>query len=187
MFIVNVKDMTAQAIHTKVYDKIRRKGFWYTLVYGFNKAAERENLWSCLRSYHRIIIGPWMACGDFNSVMDINEHMGGANDTRVHIIPLNKVTHDCHLFDLKATGAFFTWNNKHESGEKVYSRIDRVLINDDWIIEFRDSVVNFVPEGLFNHCPCLTNFEVQHHLRPKPFKYFNMWVLAMDFDNIVSN
>ncbi|XP_074271460.1 uncharacterized protein LOC141595394 [Silene latifolia] len=155
MFDVNVKDVTAQAIHSEVYDKFRRKTFWYTLVYGFNKAAERESLWNSIINYHRSINGPWM------------------------------VTQDCNLVDLKATGAFFTWNNKHETGDKVYSRIDMVLINDDWVTTFPDSVANFLPEGLFDHCPCLISLECSHQQRTKSFKYFNMWALSKEFDSTV--
>ncbi|XP_074283291.1 uncharacterized protein LOC141607842 [Silene latifolia] len=179
--------MTAQAIHSVVYDKLRRKDFWFTLVYGFNKAAERESLWSSIRTYHRTLIGPWMVCGDNNAIMAHNERIGGAQVSRADVLPLSKVTQDCHLVDLKATGAFFTWNNKHKSREKVYSRLDRVLINDEWINTFPDSVANFLPEGLFDHCPCLITLECLHQQRPKSFKYYNMWALSKDFDPAVSN
>ncbi|XP_074315004.1 uncharacterized protein LOC141651181 [Silene latifolia] len=185
LFTVNVKDMTDQVIHTEIYDKVRRKSFCFTLVYGLNKAAERESLWSCLRQYQRSILGPWMVCGDFNA-MSIDERIGGAKVTRADIVPLAEVIHDCQLFDLKAIGAFFTWNNKHKTGERVYSRVDRVLVNDDWINDYPDSVANFLPEGLFDHCPCLINFESQTLQKPKPFKYYKMCALAKDFDSIVS-
>ncbi|XP_074266117.1 uncharacterized protein LOC141588583 [Silene latifolia] len=187
MFDVNVKDVTAQAIHSEVYDKIRRKMFWYTLVYGFNKAAERESLWNSIRDYHRGINGPWMVCGDFNAILDYHERIGGAPVSYADVLPLAQVTQDCNLVDLKATGAFFTWNNKHENGDKVYSRIDRVLINDDWITTFPDSVANFLPEGLFDHCPCLISLECSLKHRTKSFKYFNMWALSKDFDSTVRN
>ncbi|XP_074299724.1 uncharacterized protein LOC141630876 [Silene latifolia] len=125
MFDVNVKNVTAQAIHSEVYDKFRRKMFWYTLVYGFNKAAERESLWNSIREHHRGINGPWMVCGDFNAILDYNERIGGAPVSYADVLPLAQVTQDCNLVDLNATGAFFTWNNKHEIDDKVYSRIDR--------------------------------------------------------------
>ncbi|XP_074297834.1 uncharacterized protein LOC141628615 [Silene latifolia] len=174
MFDVNVKDVTAQAIHSEVYDKFRSKMFWYTLVYGFNKAAERESLWHSIREYHMGINGPWMVCGDFNAILDYNERIGGAPVSYADVLPLAQVAQDCNLVDLKATGAFFTWNNKHEIGDKVYSRIDRVMINDDWITTFPDSVANFLPEGLFDHCPCLISLECSLQHRTKSFKYFNM-------------
>ncbi|XP_074306341.1 uncharacterized protein LOC141641583 [Silene latifolia] len=168
MFDVNVKDVTAQAIHSE--------------------AVERESLWNSIRDYHRGINGPWVVCGDFNAILDFNERIGGAPVSYADVLPLAQVTQDCNLADLKATGAFFTWNNKYETGDKVYSRIDRVMINDDWITTFPpDSVANFLPEGLFDHCPCLISLECSHQQRTKSFKYFNMWAFSKEFDSTVRN
>ncbi|XP_074306340.1 uncharacterized protein LOC141641582 [Silene latifolia] len=167
MFDVNVKDVTAQAIHSEV--------------------CREESLWNSIRDYHRGINGPWVVCGDFNAILDFNERIGGAPVSYADVLPLAQVTQDCNLADLKATGAFFTWNNKHETGDKVYSRIDRVMINDDWITTFPDSVANFLPEGLFDHCPCLISLECSHQQRTKSFKYFNMWAFSKEFDSTVRN
>ncbi|XP_074289061.1 uncharacterized protein LOC141614202 [Silene latifolia] len=186
MFIVDVKDVTAQTIHAEVQDKLRSRSFWITLVYGFNKAQERTGLWNSIRKYHRYVTGPWITCGDFNNVLAANERIGGAEVTRAEIVPMAKVVHECNFHDLKGNGSFYTWNNKHEHGGKIYSRIDRVLINDDWINMFPESVANFLPEGLFDHCPCLINFELQMVRRSAAFKYFNMWALAKNFEEVVS-
>lgn len=35
----------------------------------------------------------------------------------------------CDLQELKSPRAYFTWNNKKKRENRVYSRIDRVLIN----------------------------------------------------------
>ncbi|XP_074314772.1 uncharacterized protein LOC141650377 [Silene latifolia] len=129
---VDILDVKTQSIHTKVLDKISGAVFWFTVVYGFNKSAERDPLWDSLRSYHRLLNGPWLVAGDFNCIMAIQ---------------------DCHLADLGAKGAFFTWNNKHEYGSRVYSRLDRVFMNVDWMDMFFDSYAHFLPvaELSLNH------------------------------------
>ncbi|XP_074299769.1 uncharacterized protein LOC141630931 [Silene latifolia] len=115
-----------------------------------------------------------------------NERIGGASITNAEMRPLVQVVHDCQLEDLSAKGAFYIWTNKHEHGTKVCSRLDRMLINVDWMDCFPDSYVHFLPEGLFDHCPGLIHFEGEIHRRGKPFKYFNMWSLTPNYDNIVS-
>ncbi|XP_074289098.1 uncharacterized protein LOC141614238 [Silene latifolia] len=50
---------------------------------------------------------------------------------------------------------------------------------------YPESVANFLPEGMFDHCPCLINFEVQMVRRTAAFKYFNMWALAKNFEEVV--
>ncbi|XP_074289100.1 uncharacterized protein LOC141614240 [Silene latifolia] len=184
---VTVVDIQVQCIHTKVVDKVRRKEFWFTVVYGLNKLADREPLWASLRKYHSGINGPWMIGGDFNAIMDGHERIGGAPVTNAEIRPLYQVVHDCQLADLSAKGSFYTWNNKHECGTKVYSRLDRILINADWLLCFPDSFTHFLPEGVFDHCPGIVNFELPCQRRGQPFKYFNMWSLAPRYKDIVKS
>ncbi|XP_074267229.1 uncharacterized protein LOC141590547 [Silene latifolia] len=164
------------------------KGVWFyfTLVNGFNKAADRECLWIDMRRYAITVDGAWLVGGDFNSLMNVGERIGGANVTLVDILPMRTAIADCQLQEGKVIGSYFTWNNKHEDGTKVYSKIDRVLINDEWLQMFPDSVAHFLPEGLFYHCPCVINFTMASTKRQKSFKYFNMWALADNFEDVVS-
>ncbi|XP_074290417.1 uncharacterized protein LOC141617141 [Silene latifolia] len=158
-FDVEIIDVAVQSIHTKVLDKARRKEFWFTVVYGLNKQAERHPLWDSLRQYCKIVRGPWVVGGDFNAVMASNERIGGAHISHAEMAPLSQ----------------------------VYSRLDRVLVNVDWLDIFPDSFVHFLPEGLFDHYPGLVHLEGEVLRRGSPFKYFNMWSLAPDYDSIVRN
>ncbi|XP_074278034.1 uncharacterized protein LOC141601637 [Silene latifolia] len=101
--------------------------------------------------------------------------------------PLLQVVHECELADFRARGAFFTWTNKHEIGFKVYSRIDRMLINDEWAITFPDSYVHYIPESMFDHCPALIRLEGEGQRRGTSFKYFNMWSLSPHYESIIRN
>ncbi|XP_074315296.1 uncharacterized protein LOC141651483 [Silene latifolia] len=182
---VTIFDIQIQSIHTKVVDKVRRKEFWFTMVYGMNKLADREPLWDSLRKYHSGLNGPWLVGGDFNAIMASNERIGGAPITNAEMRPLSQLAHDCQLTDLSAKDSFYTWNNKHECGTKVYSRLDRTLINADWLCCFPDSFTHFLPEGIFDHCPGIVNFEIQSQRRGQSFKYFNMWSSAPGYKEIV--
>ncbi|XP_074271665.1 uncharacterized protein LOC141595601 [Silene latifolia] len=119
--------------------------------------------------------------------MTSNERIGGALITHAEMIPLAQVVQDCHIEDLGARGSFYTWTNKHEYGTKVYSRLDKVLVNVEWVTMFPDSYVHYLPEGLFDHCPGLIHFEGEIHRGGTPFKYFNMWSLAPEYDSIIRN
>ncbi|XP_074299917.1 uncharacterized protein LOC141631098 [Silene latifolia] len=159
LFEVDILDVSVQCIHSLVTDKVRKMKFWFTVVYGMNKAVEREPLWSSLRHYYLTVNGPWIVGGDFNTVLAGNERIGGAPITNAEMRPLLQVVHDCELADLGARGAFFTWTNKHETGSKIYRRIDRMLVNDECIIKFPNSYVHFLPEGMFDHYPALNGWK----------------------------
>ncbi|XP_074291861.1 uncharacterized protein LOC141618677 [Silene latifolia] len=184
-YVVDVRCITDQIIHSLVTDKARGTTFWFTLVYGFNKNKERESLWSKLHQISAGINAAWMVCGDFNSLMNTNERIGGAPVSWHDVLPMRHMLSLCNLVEVKSIGAFFTWNNKHESCSKIYSKIDRVFVNGDWLTSFPECFANFLPEGLFDHCPCVVQFRKDEPRRKPPFKYFNMWSLSDEFEATV--
>ncbi|XP_074289117.1 uncharacterized protein LOC141614254 [Silene latifolia] len=119
-----------------------------------------------LRSIHLRVNAPWLVCGDFNAICSVAERIGGTNVSRADILPMQNFLHDSNMHDMKATGSFFTWTNKHE---------------------YHGGYANFLPEGLFDRCPCVIHFEEKLIHRNIPCKYFNMWSMAPDFDQIVKS
>ncbi|XP_074305373.1 uncharacterized protein LOC141640492 [Silene latifolia] len=93
----------------------------------------------------------------------------------------------CSLEDVQATGALFTWSNKQEPTERVYSRLDRAIGNQEWLENFGDYVAHFHPEGLFDHCPCTMTDRRAEIRGRKSFKYFNMWGTAETFKGTVES
>ncbi|XP_074314439.1 uncharacterized protein LOC141649654 [Silene latifolia] len=91
----------------------------------------------------------------------------------------------CDIMDIQAQGSFFTWNNKQDPSTRVFSRLDRCLITNDWMQLYPDSYAYFMNEGMFDHSPivCFRRKDVQ--FRKASFKYFNMWGMDADFKTIV--
>lgn len=56
---------------------------------------------------------------------------------------------------MKYKGCFLTWNNKQEGGDRVFSKIDRVLCNEEWDEVFPEAITEFMPEGMFDHTPAI--------------------------------
>ncbi|XP_074306084.1 uncharacterized protein LOC141641313 [Silene latifolia] len=184
-YVVDVRCITDQLIHSKVFDKLRNISFYFTMVYGLNKDKERESIWDSLIHISRGIDTAWMVGGDFNSLLHLNERIGGVEVTWYDITPMRQMVDQCELMELKSTGSFFTWNNKQEVGTKVYSKLDRVLVNGEWLDDFPECLSHFLPEGLFDHCPCLIKFQTRGNKKGVPFKYFNMWAMSEDFQHTV--
>lgn len=65
------------------------------------------------------------------------------------------------------------------------SQIDRVMVNEDWVVKMPSSFVPFMPEGWLDHSPAVLNFDnlIQH--RAKQFKFFDMWGSNPEFKTIV--
>ncbi|XP_074300817.1 uncharacterized protein LOC141632141 [Silene latifolia] len=153
------------------------------MVYAFNGIHERAPLWEHLRKITGQVHEPWAIAGDFNCVMSVNERIRG-NATAAEMDPFRGCMEDCEVVDIAAIGSLYTWNNKQRLEERIYSRLDRFLVNKEWCDHFPDLYTHFLPEGYFDHSPCLIGSN-QRMKGKNSFKYFNMWGSSKDFLNIV--
>ncbi|XP_074314107.1 uncharacterized protein LOC141649312 [Silene latifolia] len=179
---VDVLEIDPQYIHIKVKERITGSEFIATYVYAFNKLEDRASLWNNL--VRICVAGPWVVLGDFNNVMYANERLGKAVKDD-EMLPFQNTVASCDLHDLHTTGAFFTWNNKQPSETRVFSRIDRVLVNGAWLTNCSDWFAHFQPEGSFDHCPCIISCGGICSVNKKPFKFFNMWTKVDEFKTVV--
>ncbi|XP_074315413.1 uncharacterized protein LOC141651609 [Silene latifolia] len=117
-FTVTIVKMSDQLISAKVNEVASGNEFMFTMVYGSNDEEDRINLWADLKQIKDTWNGPWCICGEFNNLLDFNERIGRPvhwND----ITDFRDCVDYCEVLDIKAQGAFFTWNNKQESGSRV--------------------------------------------------------------------
>uniref|UniRef100_A0A803PSJ0 Reverse transcriptase n=1 Tax=Cannabis sativa TaxID=3483 RepID=A0A803PSJ0_CANSA len=77
---------------------------------------------------------------------------------------------NCKMADLKYSGSFFTWNNKQKPEERIFSTIDRAMVNTHWINVFPSSEVVFLPELSFDHSPILVTIYEDRSYGKKPFR-----------------
>lgn len=103
-------------------------GFECTFVYGFSDQQSRNELWVGLRQIHSRCVGSWLILGDFNDVSNTEDRIGSMV-RRGEIAPMLSCLNECQVIDVKATGKYYTWSNKQEGEQRVFSRIDRVLAN----------------------------------------------------------
>ncbi|XP_020254186.1 uncharacterized protein LOC109831264 [Asparagus officinalis] len=157
-------------------------------IYGFNHLHTRKVLWSDLKSIHQTIGNtPWLLCGDFNATTRNEDKIGGCmlNDSDTE--DFRAFINDCQLAQLKTTGCFFTWNNKQDHGSRIWSKLDRVLINDNWIQSYNSSQVEFLVPKISDHSPGLITVSEESYQGKKPFKFFRMWAKHDCFLPTVSN
>ncbi|XP_048502930.2 uncharacterized protein LOC125498714 [Beta vulgaris subsp. vulgaris] len=147
-----------------------------------NKKKGRQELWKDIRSVASDS-QPWIIQGDFNALMCIEDRIGQSVRTR-EIVDMRTCMEDCHVRELKASGQFYTWNNKQEGLDRVFCKLDRVLGNDAWLDDWPLTEVTILAEGEFDHCPLLLK-SYTDHTKKKPFRFFNMWCKAESFHSTV--
>ncbi|XP_074283032.1 uncharacterized protein LOC141607579 [Silene latifolia] len=61
-----------------------------------------------------------------------------------------------------------------------------MLVNQEWLHSFPKFFAIFLPEGMFDHTPCLVSESPTLGSRKRSFKYFNIWCTASGFLDSVS-
>ncbi|XP_074303397.1 uncharacterized protein LOC141637889 [Silene latifolia] len=98
--------------------------------------------------------------GDFNCVLSAAERIGG-NTPSSEIDSFRSCVDDCGVIDITSVGSVFTWNNKQKPEARIYSRLDRFLINKDWSDHLHEAYAHFLPDGLYDHTPCIVSHSQQ--------------------------
>ncbi|MCH80895.1 LINE-1 reverse transcriptase like, partial [Trifolium medium] len=120
--------------------------------------------------------GRWCIVGDFNAVCKAEERVGvnsvdGATTTS-EIMEFQNFMEDLELVDLPLLGRRFTWY--HANG-RAMSRIDRILISDEWALRWGNDVLWVLPRDVLDHCPLILK-PSQEDWGPKSFRFINFWL-----------
>lgn len=126
----------------------------------------------------------WMIAGHFNCPLNFEDRIGRPI-RHGEIDSFRDFLNHCGLKDMSKIGCFFTWSNKQGGDHKVMSKIDRVLVNKEWMVQFPTSYSHFKPEGWLDHCPAITYLFEQDRRRSSSFKFYDMWGSHPQFQDIV--
>ncbi|XP_074300808.1 uncharacterized protein LOC141632130 [Silene latifolia] len=127
----------------------------------------------------------WILGGSLLSLLrDIEERLGPNPPSVTEMMAFNQCLLDCTLEDLHSFGCEHTWTNKREAIARVCSRLDRVISNPSWLIEYPNTQVNVLSSGISDHSPLLIT--VQDSYKPKKqFSYLNCWADHKEYDEVV--
>ncbi|XP_062080287.1 uncharacterized protein LOC133785043 [Humulus lupulus] len=144
-----------QAIDQLVNCEVKIKGVsqknYMTFAYGRNSLEERKGLWTQLALLEYSFLH-WLVVGDFNAVFEYDDRIGGRPVTELEV-------EDSHLWrayammsELRLNGSHYTWSNKQMEGTRIFSKLDRIFINELWIdaLPYSEARINW--DVIFDHC-----------------------------------
>ena len=144
-------------------------------VYADNRCIQRRKLWADLQVMSTSVKNaPWLVLGDFNATRYQHEKVGGDLGWPSTKEEFNNALNVAELEDLKYGGCQFTWSNKQSDGMAITTKIDRVLVNEKWIVSFPLSSANFCTRGTSDHSPMVISVSETKN-KGKPFRYFDFW------------
>ncbi|KAL0561777.1 hypothetical protein IC582_002218 [Cucumis melo] len=92
---------------------------------------------------------------------------------------------DADLVEPSVQGNWFTWTSKVQ-GSGMLRRLDRVLVNDEWLSAWPTMRINVLPWGISDHSPTLFYPSFQVNSRVVSFRFFNHWVEEPSFIEVVA-
>ncbi|KAK9725948.1 hypothetical protein RND81_05G179700 [Saponaria officinalis] len=139
-----------------------------SFVYASNDPTIRIGLWDSLRSLN--VTQEWLVLGDFNVVRDASERISISLPNLADILDFNSCLLSCGLVDLQST--------------RVWSKLDRALVNGAWFSNFGSPVVAFLPSGMSDHSSVLVSV-LPAHYRPLRFSFLNYWSSFPGFQSLI--
>ncbi|XP_075080165.1 uncharacterized protein LOC142165528 [Nicotiana tabacum] len=132
-------------------------------VYEMHTIQDMMILWEDLKGTMNGINGPSLIMWDFNTIMSIEDRVQG-----------NPVQ------EIENSEEKFKWTNNH-----VHSRIDRILVNGEWIQKWLAMEGIIMNPGFLDHCPLKITIDDTKQEGRRPFKFFNYLASHQNFDEIV--
>ncbi|XP_021769725.1 uncharacterized protein LOC110733967 [Chenopodium quinoa] len=144
---------------------------------------DRKQLWSGLKELI-VSITPWLCIGDFNSILGAPDRLNGAAFTDYETRDFQQCIDELALVEIKSKGASYSWSNKAHSGPRTCSRIDRGLVNQEWLNLYGHVEAIFLPPPHSDHSPIALDILPSQSGKGRPFRYLNC---LADHDNFLSS
>jgi len=122
----------------------------------------------------------WCLCGDFNAIRSRAERKGSTNRVD-YISEIRGSIDDKLLLDIPIVGKKYTWFN---SNGLEKSRIDRVLVTEEWMEKWPMSKQYVQRREVFDHCAIVVK-SMEKDWGPKPFRTIDAWLLEKGFGEMV--
>ena len=149
--LVDLLVVTDQSITYRI--RLDPATFYFNAIYACNKGVERRRLWNHLISLKSSLSDePWTLAGDFNIIAHHSESCTAALMVNSDNKEFTEAMHRLFVFDHVFSGPIFTWSNRQQDSF-ISRKLDRVLINDAWLLRFAHSYVEFLPPKVFDHRP----------------------------------
>jgi hypothetical protein len=151
-------------------------------VYGpSDDAAKPEFLRELLR-IRSVVVGPWLAIGDFNLIYEARDK-SNTNLNRRLMSLFRDAINACEFKELKLLGRRFTWSN--EQAVPTLVRLDRAFCNPDWDVLFNLARLQPLAMGMSDHCPIVLTCDSLLRRSPR-FRFEAFWPHVAGFADVVA-
>nr|XP_016504001.1 PREDICTED: uncharacterized protein LOC107822026 [Nicotiana tabacum] len=92
-----------------------------------------------------------------------------------------RMIEDYGFVDLGFYDPRYTWSNGRGQGSIVWKRLDRRLVNDNWLISYPTTSITNISSVESDHNPLLLEINVRQDTSKRYFMFLNYWVENENF------
>ncbi|KAK3212552.1 hypothetical protein Dsin_017258 [Dipteronia sinensis] len=124
--------------------------------------------------------------GDFNVSRRVDESIVSCSRITIDMEEFVKCLQASKLDDIRFSGFLHTWCNKRSNG-CISKKLDRVLVNNEWLFKFEHSEARFLPPRISNHCPSVVKLGLPGNKKYCPFEVLKFSTDGEDFLPLVES
>lgn len=146
-------------------------------VYGTPYRGEEEHFWNTLGEVISEWQNPWLIAGDLNEVAIPGEKFEGRVSNNRQWF-LNEFIQLVRAMDLGFKGKRFTWENRQKGRAYIKERLDRFLVNREWLHMFEEARVDHLCSEALDHAPIILSTEEENNNSGRwPFRFLEAWTM----------
>ena len=168
----NILDSDQQQVTCEISHEGYSEKFLMTYVYAKCKDYLRKPLWDSMLRWSTTRY-PWCILGDFNVISSTQEKLGGREYNINKSLEFINVIDSCGLLDMGYSGQPYTWCNHRKDGSRIWKRLDRGMVNDNWLDKMPSTNITHLPSVGSDHCPLLMEVIENKDTVIKYFKFLN--------------
>ncbi|XP_019227130.1 PREDICTED: uncharacterized protein LOC109208467 [Nicotiana attenuata] len=104
---------------------------------------------------HCLVRNAWLVAGDFNAILYPNDRKSCNPVSYSEIQEFGYCIQQAGLSELPWKGDYYTWTNKQPEADRVYSRLDRVFGNYEWMMTWGHWETTYDLPQISDHNPMI--------------------------------
>lgn len=109
-----------------------------------------------------------------NVILKAEESTMGPSMMTRDMLEFEECINHIEVEDICSSGMQFTWTQKMlKPSTCILKKLDRVMVNGEFITKFSDTNAIFMPNLVSDHCPAIVRFHEHYTRKPKPFRFTN--------------
>lgn len=150
------------------------------VIYGGLIVGDQIQVYQEINNAKETFSCPLLLFGDFNHIVNVSERRNQQYDS-IEMRTFRDWINLSSFIDLQLEGSKYTWSRGNSRG-----RIDRCLVEAQWIERFPSIALKGVENIISDHVALSVQLNESQRWGPKPFRCLNTWFTHPTFKHIIS-